>query len=129
MRFPHWAIPPSYFFNGKEIPVVELHCDLGELLVNCRGLLTSLIYQPRLTRCWVSYIGLSVLLYLSLSGSCSTSLLLGLICYTILWFGDLICKSILLFLKESKGEPLSLYLMTIILTIKHSSFLLVLYDC
>ena len=31
LRFPHGAIatPPSYFINGKEIPVVKLHCDLA----------------------------------------------------------------------------------------------------
>ena len=32
LRLPHGAMPPSYFINGKEIPVVELHRDLGVLL-------------------------------------------------------------------------------------------------
>ena len=32
MRFPKGTIPPPYFINGKEILVVELHCDLGVLL-------------------------------------------------------------------------------------------------
>ena len=32
MRFPKGTVPPPYFINGKEIPVVEQHCDLGVFL-------------------------------------------------------------------------------------------------
>ena len=36
-------------------------------LAICRGRLTSLIFQPRLTRCWASYVELSVLYTVSVS--------------------------------------------------------------